>query len=154
MALNKSLSSTATDSRTEAEASKDLKESSMIEETLIKRFLNEHVGPDGFEAFHLGGSKGNPVGHVDVRPDFRVVNCFEVKHSSPLYKGMIHIKKENLKACKYHQARILFVNGLKTDSPEYTVMRPETFLDEGEDGVYHSTPSKKLPYERFEWSDF
>jgi Holliday junction resolvase len=152
--VTEKLSKMATDSRTESEASKDLIQTSQTEESLINRFLNKHLDIEGFEAVHLGGSSVNPVGNVDVRPDFKVVNCFEVKHSSPLYKGMIHIKKENLKACKYHKARILFVNGLKTENPEYTIMRPETFLKEGEDGVYHSTPSKKLPYSRFNWEAF
>jgi len=151
--MNKALTSTATDSRTQEEASKDLKDSSELEEHLIQAFISR-VMPEGFEARHLGGSKSNPVGNVDVRPDFKVVGCIEVKHSKPHYTGEIHVKTENLKATKYHQGLILFVNGVESDKTEYALMNPERFLDDGQKGGYHGSPSRKLPYDSFEWREF
>jgi len=152
--MSEVLSGNATDSRPQGQAKQDLRNTSEKERAIIEAFSNSFSSLNGLEATELGGSSSDPVGNVDVRPDYILSRAVEVKHSNPLYKGEIHIKSENLKACKYYNAVILFVNGFETDSPQYTLMSPEKFLQDGEKGTYHSTPSYHLPYEAFEWGEF
>lgn len=148
------LSGNATDLRPQTQAKKDLRNTSEKEEAIIKAFSTRFTEIDGLEAQPLGGSQSDPVGNVDVRPDYVLSRAIEVKHSNPLYTGDIAIKEENLKACKYHNALILFVNGMETDNPEYALMRPEKFLEDGYRDEYHSTMARWLPYETFEWGEF
>lgn len=152
--MSEALSGNAVDSRPEIQAKQDLRNTSEKEEAIIQAFSSRFSSLNGLEAVPLGGSSSDPVGNVDVRPDYVLNRAVEVKHSNPLYKGEIHIKEENLKACKYHDAVILFVNGLETENPEFTIMSPEKFLEDGEKGTYHSTPSFYLPYEAFTWGAF
>lgn len=151
------LSDTATDSRDQETTAQDLKKSSMTEETLIQRFIKQHTGLN-LEPVHLGGSRGNPVGNVDVRPDFKLVEAMEVKHANPHYEewssDLLKVKTENLKACKYHKAQIMFVHNLQGDNPQYSLLDPMDFLKNGVKTGYHDTPAYGLRPEEFDWRDF
>lgn len=127
---------TRKDFRTHKQFTKDIKEASLIERAILKRWCKV-IGIDFKSVTETGcDPEGDylPNGQVHTIADYHVpeIGYVEVKFSKPLLDGVFHLKVQQVESYIKQKASILMVDGFNSPKAQFTFITPEQMSAFGE----------------------
>lgn len=151
------------DKRTEAQFKKDIRDFTRKENELLELFIKSHDKKLKYRRIKEDGADGEYLTdeQVSIEPDFWVEDygLVEVKFAKPMLKKCFHLKVGQMKKYESQNATILMVNGVNTDSPQFTLIKPKKIkwiiktCEEVPWGGFGGKLSYKIPVDAFKWQD-
>lgn len=151
------------DNRSLKQFRKDIKNGTETEKEILERWLTaQDVTHDAYSDTGCCNKGEYLQDHqVNMDADFHVegIGRLEIKFSRPMV-DRLHLKCSQVKSYLKQDAAILLVNGWETDSPVYTIIRPQVLQAKSE--KWESGPFKGFGYKRayrlyvseFIWREF
>ena len=154
------------DYRTKEQFQKDVKDSTLQENSLIKRWLDHVEAVTGERPVarrtSSKGAKGEYLESKDVTADADFIvegyGLVEVKFAKPLIKTNFHLKVSQVNKYIAQNANILMVNGAHTDSPKFAFIRTRRLRElaaESEQVSWRGFGGKlayRIPIRKVRWS--
>jgi len=124
------------DRRSKEEFEKEIKEYTLEERSLFFMWLDLVEKETGKRPEYKDAGCGNhgellEDNEVSTHPDFEVngYGLVEVKFSKPMLDNVFHLKENQVRSYIKKNATILMVNGINSDIPEYTMLKPSALKD-------------------------